>query len=170
MTTRPVRAVRVHSEQRQGGWHTASVLQPIPSSPGQQHVLSLDPVFTALLPMPWGPSRPIVLVDDPLRILVVAAPNEAGGPGEMPPLHEIVRFLLERGASVLAGGRLYARVQGDTVELWFVTDRWEDHGLRLQLYELEAEAMREFPDVFIDLHVTPSCSVESVPGDAHPVA
>lgn len=170
MTARPVRAVRVYSEQPQGGWYTASVLLPIPSSAGRQHVLSLDPFFTAVLPMPWGPSRPIVLVDDPLRILVVAAPNEAGGPGEMSPVHEIVRFLLERGASVLAGGRLYARAQGDTVEVWFVTDRWEDHGLRLQLYELEAEAMRKFRDVFVDLHVTPSCSIDSVPGDAHPVA
>ena len=87
----------------------------------------------------------------------------------MSAVDEILQYLVERGASVFTGGRLYARAQDDTVEVWFVTDRWQDHAVRLQLYELEAEAMRRFPDVFVDLHVTPSCGIDMVPEDAHPV-
>lgn len=160
MITLPVRAMRVHSKQLQGGRYSA---------PLQPYVLSLDLVFTSAPPMPWGPSRPLELSEVPLRILVVAAPNEVRGMREVLPLREVVRFLLERGASTLAGGRLYARLQGDTAELWFLTDRWEDHALRLRLYELEAEAMREYPDVFVDLHVVPSDGLDLVPTDAHPV-
>lgn len=79
-------------------------------------------------------------------------------------------FLIERGASVFTEGSVYARTDDDTLEVWFVTNRWEDHALRLQAYELEAETMRRFPEVFVDLHVIPPSSVHRVPADAEEIA
>lgn len=122
------------------------------------------------LTLPTCPTERLLLIEDPYQgITMIATPNDTEDHVKMSLAEHALAFLLRRGSHVLSGGSVYARAGGDTLEVWFVTNAWEDHALRLRAYDLEAQAMDRFPDVFVELHVIPPSGLPSVPADARRV-